>query len=173
MKILWNYYRMIELSITDSAKKKLVKTDILGLRYKQFSGGGVKKIFFQKRKKHDFFNFWNLDVSKMDWNNGFNSSFFVGFPNNPNLDVSGHFGCKFFFWWLPLSAKAVSIYRLTGSRELKSGAATSYNSRGGLSFAHLFTGSTLAHAMIIHKTASFIIHHISHFSMFPMALGTM
>ena len=118
MKILWNYFRMIELSITDSAKKKLVKTDILGLRYKQFSGGGVKKIFFQKRKKHDFFNFWNLDVSKMDWNNGFNSSFFVGFPNNPNLDVSGHFGCKFFFWWLPLSAKAVSIYRLTGSREL-------------------------------------------------------
>ena len=118
MKILWNYFRMIELSITDSAKKKLVKSDILGLRYKQFSGGGVKKIFFQKRKKHDFFNFWNLDVSKMDWNNGFNSSFFVGFPNNPNLDVSGHFGCKFFFWWLPLSAKAVSIYRLTGSREL-------------------------------------------------------
>ena len=110
---------MIEQSITDSAKKKLVKKDILGLRYKQFSGGGVKKIFFQKRKKHDFFNFWNLDVSKMDWNNGFNSSFFVGFPNNPNLDVSGHFGCKFFFWWLPLSAKAVSIYRLTGSRELK------------------------------------------------------
>ena len=119
MKILWNYFRMIELSITDSAKKKLVKSDILGLRYKQFSGGGVKKIFFQKRKKHDFFNFWNLDVSKMDWNNGFNSSFFVGFPNNLNLDVSGHFGCKFFFWWLPLSAKAVSIYRLTGSRELK------------------------------------------------------
>ena len=119
MKILWNYFRMIELSITDSAKKKLVKSDILGLRYKQFSGGGVKKIFFQKRKKHDFFNFWNLDVSKMDWNNGFNSSFFVGFPNNPNLDVSGHFGCKFFFWWLPLSAKVVSIYRLTGSRELK------------------------------------------------------
>ena len=118
MKILWNYFRMIELSITDSAKKKLVKSDILGLRYKQFSGGGVKKIFFQKRKKYDFFNFWNLDVSKMDWNNGFNSSFFVGFPNNPNLDVSGHFGCKFFFWWLPLSAKAVSIYRLTGSREL-------------------------------------------------------
>ena len=119
VKILWNYFRMIGLSITDSAKKKLVKTDILGLRYKQFSGGGVKKIFFQKRKKPDFFNFWNLDVSKMDWNNGFNSSFFVGFPNNPNLDVSGHFGCKFFFWWLPLSAKAVSIYRLTGSRELK------------------------------------------------------
>ena len=118
VKILWNYFRMIELSITDSAKKKLVKSDILGLRYKQFSGGGVKKIFFQKKKKYDFFNFWNLDVSKMDWNNGFNSSFFVGFPNNPNLDVSGHFGCKFFFWWLPLSAKAVSIYRLTGSREL-------------------------------------------------------
>ena len=118
MKILWNYFRMIELSITDSAKKKLVKTDILGLRYKQFSGGGVKKIFFQKRKKHDFFNFWNLDDSKMDWNNGFNSSFFVGFPNNPNLDVSGHFGGKFFFWWLPLSAKAVSICRLTGRREL-------------------------------------------------------
>ena len=97
VKILWNYFQMIELSITDSAKKKLVKSDILGLRYKQFSGGGVKKIFFQKRKKYDFFNFWNLDVSKMDWNNGFNSSFFVGFPNNPNLDVSGHFGCKFFF----------------------------------------------------------------------------
>jgi hypothetical protein len=57
---------MIELSITDSAKKKLVKTDILGLRYKQFIGGGVKKIFFQKRKKQDFFNFLNLDVSKMD-----------------------------------------------------------------------------------------------------------
>ena len=32
--------------------------------------------------------------------------------------MSGHFGCKFFFWWLPLSANAVSIYRLTGSREL-------------------------------------------------------
>ena len=45
---------MIELSITDSAKKKLVKSDILGLRYKQFSGGGVKKIFLQKRKKHEF-----------------------------------------------------------------------------------------------------------------------
>ena len=42
---------MIELSITDSAKKKLVKSYILGLRYKQFGGGGVKKIFFQKRKK--------------------------------------------------------------------------------------------------------------------------
>ena len=55
----------------------------------------------------------------------------------------------------------------------ETGAATSYNSRGGLSFAHLFSGSTPAHAMIIHKTASFIIHHISHFSMFPMALGTM
>ena len=25
-----------------------------------------------------------------------------------------------FFWWLPLSAKVVSIYRLTGSRELSS-----------------------------------------------------
>ena len=58
-------------------------------------------------------------------------------------------------------------------RDTSSGAATSYNSRGGLSFAHLFSGSTPAHAMIIHKTASFIIHHISHFSMFPMALGTM
>ena len=23
--------------------------------------------------------------------------FFVGFPNNPNLDVSEYFGCKFFF----------------------------------------------------------------------------
>ena len=45
---------MIELSITDSAKKKLVKSDILGLRYKQFSGGGVKKYFFKKGKKHDF-----------------------------------------------------------------------------------------------------------------------
>jgi len=45
---------MIELSITDSAKKKLVKLDILGLRYKQFSGGGVKKKKIQKRKKHDF-----------------------------------------------------------------------------------------------------------------------
>ena len=56
---------------------------------------------------------------------------------------------------------------------LETGAATSSNSRGGLSFAHLFSGSTPAHAMIIHKTASFIIHHISHFSMFPMALGTM
>ena len=56
----------------------------------------------------------------MDWNNGFNSSFFVGFPNNPNLNVSGNFGCKFFFWWLPFSAKAVLIYRLTCRRELKS-----------------------------------------------------
>ena len=66
------------------SKKKLVKSDILGLRYKQFSGGGVKKKKIQKRKKYDFFNFWNLDASKMDWNNGFDSSFFVGFPNNPN-----------------------------------------------------------------------------------------
>ena len=33
----------------------------------------------------------------MDWNNGFNSSFFLGFPNNPNLDVSEYFGCNFFF----------------------------------------------------------------------------
>ena len=23
--------------------------------------------------------------------------FFVGFPNNPNLDVSEYFGCQFFF----------------------------------------------------------------------------
>ena len=50
-------------------------------------------------------------------------------------------------------------------------AATSSNSRGGLSFAHLFSGSTPDRAMIIHKTTLFIIHHISHFSMFPMALG--
>ena len=41
---------MIELSITDSAKKKLVKSDILGLRYKQFSGGGVKKKISKKKK---------------------------------------------------------------------------------------------------------------------------
>ena len=53
------------------------------------------------------------------------------------------------------------------------GAATSSNSRGGLSFAHLFSGSTPDRAIIIHKTTLFIIHHISHFSMFPMALGTM
>ena len=45
---------MIELSITDSAKKKLVKSDIPGLRYKQFSWGGVKKKNFKKGKKHDF-----------------------------------------------------------------------------------------------------------------------
>ena len=32
--------------------------------------------------------------------------------------MSRHFCCKFFFWWLPLSAKAMSIYRLTGRREL-------------------------------------------------------
>ena len=51
----------------------------------------------------------------MDSNNGFDSSFFVSFPNNPNFDVSEYI----FFLWLPLSAKAVSIYRLTGSRELK------------------------------------------------------
>ena len=31
--------------------------DILGLKYKQFSGGGVKKYFFQTRKKHEFFIF--------------------------------------------------------------------------------------------------------------------
>ena len=51
---------MIELSITDSAKKKLVKTDILGLRYKQFSGGGVKKYFFKKGKNMIFsiFEIW-------------------------------------------------------------------------------------------------------------------
>ena len=29
-----------------------------------------------------------------------------------------YFGCMFFFWWLPFSAKAVSIYLLTGRREL-------------------------------------------------------
>ena len=53
---------MIELSITDSAKKKLVKSDILGLRYKQFSGGGVKKKFFKKEKKMIFsiFEIWML-----------------------------------------------------------------------------------------------------------------
>ena len=45
---------MIELSITDSAKKKLVKSDILGLRYKQFSGGGVKKKNFKKEKNMIF-----------------------------------------------------------------------------------------------------------------------
>ena len=45
---------MIELSNTDSAKKKLVKSDILGLRYNQFSGGGVKKKIFKKGKKHEF-----------------------------------------------------------------------------------------------------------------------
>ena len=50
----------------DSAKKKLVKTDILGLRYKQFSWGGVKKIFFKKRKKTWIFDFWTLHASKMD-----------------------------------------------------------------------------------------------------------
>ena len=32
--------------------------------------------------------------------------------------MSRHFGYKFFFWWFPLSTKAVSIYRPTGSREL-------------------------------------------------------
>ena len=105
------------MSITDLAKK-MWKRIYWAWDIRNLVGKGSKKYFFQKRKKHDFFNFLNLDVSKMDWNNGFNSSFFVGFPNNPNLDVSGHFGCKFFFWWLPLSAKAVSIYRLTGSREL-------------------------------------------------------
>ena len=41
---------MIELSITDSAKKKLVKSDILGLRYKQFSGGGVKVLVWWTKK---------------------------------------------------------------------------------------------------------------------------
>ena len=40
-------------------------------------------------------------------------------------------------------------------------AATSSNSRGGLTFAHLFSGSTPDRATIIHKTTSFIIHHIS------------
>ena len=56
---------MIELSITDSAKKKLMKSDILGLRYKQFSGGGVKKIF-KKKQKTFFFDFCTLHGSKMD-----------------------------------------------------------------------------------------------------------
>ena len=53
---------MIELSITDSAKKKLVKSDILGLRYKQFSGGGVKKNYFKKEKNMIFsiFEIWML-----------------------------------------------------------------------------------------------------------------
>ena len=55
---------MIELSITDSAKKKLVKTDILGLRYKQFSGGGVKKIIFVKKKKKLNFSFLNFAFLK-------------------------------------------------------------------------------------------------------------
>ena len=41
-----NDARMLELSITESAKKILVKTDILSPRYKQFSAGGVKKKFF-------------------------------------------------------------------------------------------------------------------------------
>ena len=76
-----------------------------------------------------------------------------------------------------VNRKAATLYNVLAAKSplqlTKPGAATSYNSRGGLSFAHLFSGSTPAHAMIIHKTASFVIHHISHFSMFPMALGTM
>ena len=52
---------MIELSITDSAKKKLVKSDILGLRYKQFSGGGVKKkIKKEKNMIFSIFEIWML-----------------------------------------------------------------------------------------------------------------
>ena len=53
---------MIELSITDSAKKKLVKSDILGLRYKQFIGGGVKKKNLKKEKNMIFsiFEIWML-----------------------------------------------------------------------------------------------------------------
>ena len=51
-------------------------------------------------------------------------------------------------------------------------AATSSNSRGGLSFAHLFSGSIQDRETIILKTMSFIIHNISYFSMFPMALGS-
>ena len=46
------------------------------------------------------------------------SIFFAGFPNNPNLDVSKGFGYKFFLC-LPLSAKVMSIYRLTSRKELK------------------------------------------------------
>ena len=42
-----NDARLIELSITESAKKKLVKTDILSLRYKQFSAGGVQNFFLK------------------------------------------------------------------------------------------------------------------------------
>ena len=42
-----NDARLIELSITESAKKKLVKMDILSPRYKQFSAGGVKKFFLK------------------------------------------------------------------------------------------------------------------------------
>ena len=43
-----NDARILELSITESAKKKLVKTDILSPRYKQFSAGGVYNFFFEK-----------------------------------------------------------------------------------------------------------------------------
>ena len=60
-------------------------------------GEGSKKYFFKKGKKHDFsiFEIWMLQkwIEIMDLILVF---FFVGFPNNPNLDVSGHFGCKFF-----------------------------------------------------------------------------
>ena len=54
---------MIELSIKDSAKKKSVKSDILGLRYKQFSGGGVKK-YFSKKEKNMIFLFLNFACFK-------------------------------------------------------------------------------------------------------------
>ena len=68
-------------------------------------GEGSKKYFFKKGKKHDFsiFEIWMLQkwIEIMD----LILVFFVGFPNNPNLDVSGHFGCKFFFDGFPYPQK--------------------------------------------------------------------
>ena len=55
----------------------------------------------------------------MDQNNAFYASFSVGFPNNPNLDVSGHFGCKFFLDGFPYPQKPCRYIDSPGSRELK------------------------------------------------------
>ena len=60
-------------------------------------GEGSKKYFFKKGKKHDFSIFEFCIPQKWIKIMDLSLFFFVGFPNNPNLDVSKYFGCKFFF----------------------------------------------------------------------------
>ena len=51
----------------------------------------------------------------------------------------------------------------------ETGAATSYNSRGGLSFAHLFSGSTPAHGN--DNSQNRIVYHPSYFTFFHVSKG--